>query len=600
MKTQPAVVPIPMPILTLALALSLAAACVEPLSSGGGGGGGGGADGAPAAVKPVDHGVVTETTTQALRGQTRDLDAALEFIEASELLPELLGAVPWGGEERREAGEGDDPGPRPEPGDEEGDGREDAGPPEITIEVDRSGDDAIEELMERILIASTIEEDTDDLAITYRIDGERVCEGDEDEGGAPGAGGGPDGWDVPPPPDAPEFPEDEGGPGDDEDCLRFLRDVPVRVRVTSPADGAVDLSLLVGADEHEVVRLEVRPDSLAVRLDLGALKAAAELALDVLDDPDDDEPRPDLPDVVEGVVRAELVRNAPRAFTTTLSIVRAVRVEQGGDEPIAVRVGATPSLVSFDLDGAARRLTAQLGLGEVEARLPYQWLVDAAHSDGEDAEGGCRMGPDGEPEECFGEEIEPAEPAEPAPDVDGTLRVFLAGLTGRTTFTGERDRLEVTDITLGARQSSLSLDGETLVAIDLNEDAGRKLAAELTGGDGQVGVSVSPELDFAVTFALHRIADDLGGDDEVPPFMLDESLGLRLDGADRPAVKTVGGEEDRQVQVAKGALTLWSTAMAEDVVIREGQCVVGPEDEEELPEGAHPLFGGISGQACGL
>ena len=560
----------------------LAAACMTPnddhgTGGGGGAGAGGGAGGGSVADRvPVDATGTTETATQNLRSNVEELDASLRFLTDSDLLPELLAFGPRGesAEESGQVGPEDGPG-----GNDDGDDE----PIVVEVRLDEPLDDLIEGLRERVMVEADIEDDGDANTVIYRLDPDRVCR-DLDDDRAEGV--------VTPGEDGPgEDREDHDGDDDGDaeaECRRQLTETPVRVRVTSYAEGDVDLALLIGEERLEVLFVQIHRDLLAAQLDLGATRQAIELL-------GDDEADADLPDVVEGVVRIELRRNGPADFTGTLSILQDIRIEhQDGDKEISVRIGETPALVSVRLDGAAKVITAQLGIGEVEVAMPWQQIVDALYSS--DAGGGCAgaMGHDGEPAgevECW--EDEPEE----APQVDGTFEAFLAGLTGRTSFSGDEDRLELTDLTLGAETSTVKVDDDTLIAVDLNKDAGRKAAVSVQEvRNGNLRIEVVPELDVAVAFALRHVQDVF---DDIPSFMLDETLGVRLDGAATPALETVG-DESRQLRVADGELTLWSTAMDDDVIITEGMCVAGPDDDDEPVEGAHPVFGGIEALQCGF
>ena len=61
-------------------------------------------------------------------------------------------------------------------------------------------------------------------------------------------------------------------------------------------------------------------------------------------------------------------------------------------------------------------------------------------------------------------------------------------------------------------------------------------------------------------------------------------------------------EDDTQIQMASGQLTLWADSMDDNVVINEGECFVGTdcegEDCEDEDEDEHDLFGGIEGGSC--
>ena len=60
-----------------------------------------------------------------------------------------------------------------------------------------------------------------------------------------------------------------------DDCRLVLARVPVRVRMTQPAEGDIDLQLLVGATRHAALTIELHQTELGLRADLGELGAAA-------------------------------------------------------------------------------------------------------------------------------------------------------------------------------------------------------------------------------------------------------------------------------------------------------------------------------------
>jgi hypothetical protein len=71
-------------------------------------------------------------------------------------------------------------------------------------------------------------------------------------------------------------------------------------------------------------------------------------------------------------------------------------------------------------------------------------------------------------------------------------------------------------------------------------------------------------------------------------------------GSDTPALDILRGE-DTQIQVTSGQLTLWSSEMDEDVVIEEGECISGIDEEElteEEQDALHELFGSMIGDTC--
>ena len=90
--------------------------------------------------------------------------------------------------------------------------------------------------------------------------------------------------------------------------------------------------------------------------------------------------------------------------------------------------------------------------------------------------------------------------------------------------------------------------------------------------------------------------------------MADDVLGIRLDGSDTPTIEIISTDEETDMRVASGSLTLSSPNMSEDVVVEEGMCMGSEEESEEGSEeegedadhNHHELFGGLVGVMCGF
>jgi hypothetical protein len=88
--------------------------------------------------------------------------------------------------------------------------------------------------------------------------------------------------------------------------------------------------------------------------------------------------------------------------------------------------------------------------------------------------------------------------------------------------------------------------------------------------------------------------------EDLPDFLMDDTLGVRFADASAPSFHLLDVEDDMQMQMASGQLTLWSDSMDDDVVLNEGECMVGIECEDDDcdDEDEHDLFGGIEGGTC--
>jgi hypothetical protein len=166
---------------------------------------------------------------------------------------------------------------------------------------------------------------------------------------------------------------------------------------------------------------------------------------------------------------------------------------------------------------------------------------------------------------------------------------------------------------LGTETSFVKLDDATLIAVDLNPDNGRGLAASVAPDGDNVIVSVDPLLDFAIAWGLEAI---LGEFPDLPDWMLQEVFTVALDSATPPKVRflkdEVGGEGTGSLlEILAGKLVMASTgAPADTVTVSEGLClnqkeeapeerpVAEPPPEDEETSEAHGLLGNLVGGEC--
>jgi len=224
-----------------------------------------------------------------------------------------------------------------------------------------------------------------------------------------------------------------------------------------------------------------------------------------------------------------------------------------------------------------------------------QFMVDLFHDDEGYNEWTCEYDEVSETEECWDEWIEPPD----APEVDEVMMIFLPGLMGAIDYDPGTDTFAFTGLGLGDMTTTVNVDGASLIEIDLNEDGGRTLDLSISSpGERDVSFTFGEEMDVEVLLAWEAFSDDF---EDLPDFLLDETLGVYFSGSSSPEIQILDVEEDTEVQVVSGQLTLWSTAMDEDVVIEEGQCMTGIDEEgmtEEELDALHDLFGRLIGTTC--
>ena len=121
----------------------------------------------------------------------------------------------------------------------------------------------------------------------------------------------------------------------------------------------------------------------------------------------------------------------------------------------------------------------------------------------------------------------------------------------------------------------------------------------MADGEDDMAFQITPTMDLSVMLAWNKVSDVI---EDIPSFLLDETIAINFAGSETPTIKIVNTDESTDVMVASGELRFTSTAMDSDVVISEGQCFVGVDDEdmsEEENDEQHDLFGGFTGGMCG-
>ena len=187
------------------------------------------------------------------------------------------------------------------------------------------------------------------------------------------------------------------------------------------------------------------------------------------------------------------------------------------------------------------------------------------------------------------------------------LTRFLAEIPAEAMVVGERGMVKpevrgspvFTELGMGVTATTVSVDAETIMSLDINPDDGRSLGLSISGDEEQgIRFVLSPLLDVRATLAWQSVSSDI---EDLPSFLLDESLGVLFNGSATPTLDILRSEDSTDVRVSLGQLTLWSSEMSDDVVIGEGECITGVDEEtltQEEIDAQHDLFGGLMGETC--
>lgn len=406
---------------------------------------------------------------------------------------------------------------------------------EARAELEDGVRELVRELSERIFSEANIES-ADDTSVTYLLGPDDLC---DDQGSVTLTAGG-------------ETIEENSGPS--AECVDEVTRTALRLRVTSPSEGNVDVTVMVTEQRFEPVVFELHQKRLAVTADLEELTQAADVLGGDLEGLES----------LTGRVQFELVKNAPLDFSARYNVleeVNVVVVEDGNR--LEVSVGASSPTLEARIDGNQKTVSASYGLGPVRVAGPLALFADLFEGSEESADAASLEG------DALTAPPAPVEPVEKV--YTGMIEAVLGGLDGTLTFDGTSDTWSLANVGLGDQSSTLKHDGNTLLAVDVNANAGRHFDLTLHDTASGLELTFSPTLDVSVLVAFQHVADQF----DVPAVLMNDTLRLFFDGQN-PSVRG----RDNGLEVTSGTLHLTSSAEPEhDVAVSAGMCLLGGTTE---------------------
>jgi len=512
----------------------------------------------------INHAAAKQVVENNLTKHINNLEEALSMLETSGTV-EIIADMFNGGDESQES----DPSGTPLPEGEDPEPREEETVVVEGLEVDLSGlrDGLIEIIADNIMVEEVSTVSDDGLVLTYALGPDQLCDEEAEE----------------------EESEEsrDARMASESECAERLANNPLRIDVTSDGAARINISLKVGVDEMEVVNLQIHDDVIATSVQISKIRSLLEAFVDPTDF--------ELPSTMEGVLALEIRETASLAYTARVGLPEAVHIAASGtQDPFGLQIDQSEEVGAISIHGPNKEIAGSLNILGFKVELPWQWIVDIFYSSEGNYEWVCTTDENGE-EDCSDMWVDPPE----APEAEGTFSVSLPGISGALAYTLGEDVFRLSSMGLGEETSVVAVDGEPLISIDLNPNDGRAMGLDLMGeGDNDIVFQFSPKLDFQVAFAWQKVSSII---EDMPSFFLDETLAVLFEGSDKPTFKILETEESTLFKVTSGQLTLSSTAMEDDVVIQEGQCFVGVDDEdlsEEEKDAKHDLFGGIMGGTC--
>jgi hypothetical protein len=508
----------------------------------------------------IDHDRAVQTVRDNLTLHMDGLEQSIDFLEDSAPVNSLYELL-FGEDEEDE----EPPAPPEEP--EEGetkDGHDEA----FDIDLSEMRDGLIDTMVAKMMLEPMSTVADDGLSIAYAVDPATFCEEEAEEDESED--------------DAAERVEDEA------DCTERLTANPFGMTITSDAIGDVNLSMTVGATALEVLDLQLHDDQISAHIDMGKLKTLVEVFISAEDF--------ELPQTMEGVVGVEVRRNDAQIYTARFVVSEDIHIEPNDDqEPLSLEMSQADAPGSITFDGQAMTIDGSLAIDPMEVGLPWQMIVDMLHDGEGETETVCETDEETGEEECREETTEPTEP----PEVDDAMVISVPGVTGTLAYNSTDDAFVLTGVSLGDATTTVMVDGESIIELDLNPDNGRTLDIQLGApGADDLGLTFSPDFEAQISFAWASVQDAF---EDLPDLFLGDTLGVRFGESDTPEFRLLDVHDDIQLQVAHGQATFWSSHMDEDVVIEEGECIGSIDDDtltEEERDAQHELFGGWIGTSC--
>ena len=401
-------------------------------------------------------------------------------------------------------------------------------PVELDVDLNAPATELTDYLTNQIFADGNIESESD-RSVTYLLRGAVVCTGDSE---------------IAP----------------DPDCVDQVDQAQIRLKVTSPQDGDVDVDVLIGPQKANPLSIEIHQTMLAAEIDLGGLKGAIRSLTN-------DDPSVELPSTMQGRIRGEVEVLGAQKARVAVSVLTDIKVA-GADYEVGL--GKSAPALELVADGVAKTLTSTANLGAMSVKAPYSTEVYS------DLDGSYT-------------------------EVSHVLDVAIAGLSSSLTLSGDTDTLTITNIGLGDATSVIKVDGSQVIGIDLNADAGRKLAATITGDATGTTIAVDPKFDLALAMDFSVLADD--PDADFPAWAMGETMRVTLDGAN-PSIRI--SEETEAVEVLSGALKMELATAGDAISVAAGQCLLQVAQEPTPIDSPDPApvtedngpFSGMESGAC--
>jgi hypothetical protein len=371
---------------------------------------------------------------------------------------------------------------------------------------------------------------------------------------------------------------------DENKCKKILINTPIQISIRAQQEQNIEISILVGEENTEAVRLYIFADKVAVYTELQKLRSLLETIIS----PEDFE----FPKSMEGSFYAEVEEEAEEIYTASFSVPDEINIRAEEQDIFYAHIPKMTNPGSITLEGAKQKISGSIHVDDLQVVLPWQSIVDGFYDDEGYSEHVCVFNEESNVEECWEQWVEPESP----PKTDKELDISIPGFDGNFNYNVQMDALSFKGVGLGSSSTTVHVDNHKIINFDLNPNNKRNVSFEIKApNENQLRLQFSSLLDAQLEFNWHHVAEDI---EEMPNFLSNERLGVIFDGPQNPTILMKNEHDEIDVSVESGDLTMWSSNMEEDVIIEEGQCLSSLEESEDIEEDLHPLFGTMIGESC--
>lgn len=348
----------------------------------------------------------------------------------------------------------------------------------------------------------------------------------------------------------------------DSECVERLSQNPLRFAVTANQDDSLNVALLVGEDRHSPATAVLAEDRFSVRGNLAEVMDSLRLFMSA-------EEQQDLPDTLSGVVEWSIDKRAEGDFVFSASVLERIdlKVGQNKGKPVSVSVEPSSPTTQIGINSFSNTVSFRQNVGAIDVSVAGSAV--------------CKDMDCGDKENS------------------GTFGLHLGGFTGEFETTGGARELTFSGLGLGSSTSSLSINGQPLVAVDLNPDQGRKFSVNFKKTDAGTLVTFEPALDLSLAMTLSNLSESMRVD--MPDWLFDEVFDVTLGGAAKPSILipapscnpdgTTTSKE--QLQVVTGSLALSATSLPNAVEVSANQCLLPLESTASEPHPFSLLTAGV-------